>query len=654
MNRYFIYHLVPSTRPGKKWDKKPLLREGFTVDDLEPRDAVVARLTESHALGLYFTEDMRKFFFDLDGCRNPETGELNSIAQESIKRFAGAYMEISVSGTGIHIVGAYSGPRPNHSCRNDDLGIEMYTAGRGMAMGVPLPTSGSMDHDCTGAFMFTLEHHFAPKENSGPIDWTDGHELGWLLPSDDDLINIALRFKAKAEHAFGRKASFLDLWARKVSKLSEAFPDNVSGREFDESGADMALMSWLAWLTGNDCARMLSLAWKSGLVRDKWEKHKTYLQRTITRSLVKNGEFFKPKDTSSPALALASVVSTRTSKLKIRKASEITPEHMIWLWKGWLPKGALCIYAGHGGIGKSTVTLSWASTITKGLLWPDGSKCEHPGKVVIWTGEDGVANTLRPRLEAAGANLDIVDVIEGVEEAGEDVSFDPARHIPLLMEEYKPGDISLLIIDPLVSAIAGNMDKTNEVRRGLQPIVDFANEVGCGVIGLTHFTKGSSGKNPLERILGSGGFGHVARTVIVGTQDEETRDCVVAVAKTNFKLDSSGYTYGLETAFVPSPKGPVETSRVAWKDGVEGSARGILSDLEDIDGEKVSLRKVDAARDYLQIALSSQDLPLKQLAEQGGFSKATLKRARKLLPIKITGSGPNAIWSMPFGPPVIG
>jgi len=646
VNRYFIYSLIPSSRPGKKWDKKPLLREGFTVNDLESRDVALARLSMNQALGLYFTEDMQKFFYDLDGCRNPDTGELSPIAQEAIQRFAGAFMEVSVSGTGIHIVGSYIGPRPNHSCRNDELGIEMYTAGRGMAMGVPIPTSGSMEHDCTGAFLQTIYDHFKPKENSGPIDWREGHELGWLLPADDELIELAKAFKPKAEHVFGRKASFIDLWTRNADKLAKSFPDNVSGRDFDESGADMALMSWLAWITGNDCARMVTLAWKSALVRDKWEKHKTYLQRTITRALVKDGTFFKPMGAATQATSVK-----RPGKMIIRCAEDIPPEEMEWLWKGWLPKGALCIYAGNGGIGKSSVTLSWAATITKGGLWPDGSKCEYPGKVVIWTGEDGIANTLRPRIEANGANLKMVDIVEGVREGDDNRHFDPAVDMPELMEHYKPGEVSLLIIDPLVAAITGNMDKTNEVRRGLKPLIEFANDMGCGVIGLSHFTKGSAGKNPVERLLGSGGFGHVARTVIGGTQEEETKECVVAVAKTNFKLDKAGYKYNIETAYITGPKGPIETSHIVWSEGVAGSARSILAEMEH-DDTKIPERKIEQAKEYLKIALSQQNLPIKQLTEQGGFSKKTLYRAKETLPIRIIGGGKDAVWSMPFGPPI--
>lgn len=646
-NRYFIYHLTPSTRPGKKWDKKPLLREGFTVSDFDSCEVALSRLGNNQALGLYFTEDMRKFFYDLDGCRDADTGELNAIAQEAVQLFVGAYIEISVSGTGIHIVGSYSGPRPNHSCRNDDLGIEMYTAGRGMAMGTPIPSSGSMDMDCTGAFLRVLEQHFKPKDDSGPIEWRDGHELGWLLPDDDELINIAIAFTPKAKHAFGSKATFADLWTRNVSKLSKAFVDNVSGRDFDESAADLALMSWLAFLTGNDCTRMLQLAWKSGLVRDKWEKHKTYLQRTITRSLVKDGEFYKLKG-SPPPKATPEQIKQLRGKVELKQFKGIKMEHITWLWDQWLPRGKLTIYAGPGGVGKSTVAFNLAAIISCGSEWPDGTKPAGPEDVLIWSAEDDPSDTIAPRLTAMGADMNRVHLIgASTDEAGNVLPFDPASDIPSLREQIAEEGlkVALIIIDPIVNAVAGDMNKANDVRRALSAIVEMASDLNCCVIGITHFTKGSGGKNPTERVIGSQAFTAYARMSIAGQKDEETGDCVVIRTKSNISIDQGGFKYRIEPTVI---SGGFSTTKVNWLGAIEGSARQILNDLEPGE-EKVSERKVDAAREFLKIALSQQPLPLKQLTEQGGFSKATLMRAKEQLPIRIERDGNKCIWSMPFG-----
>lgn len=325
-----------------------------------------------------------------------------------------------------------------------------------------------------------------------------------------------------------------------------------------------------------------------------------------------------------------------------KNIGDVDMEPIRWLWPSWLPLGKLVIYAGPGGVGKSTVAFSWAATISKGGKWPDGLTCK-PGRVLIWSGEDDIADTIKPRLVAMGADCSKIEVIQ----TAHGQTFDPARDFAQLKVHFKPGDISLLIIDPIVSAVSGDMNKANDVRRGLQAIVDFASDLDCCVVGITHFNKSSAGKDPTERVTGSQAFTAFARMTIVSQKDKDSGECVVARAKSNISQDNGGLRYKVEPTNL---KGGIETTRINWIESVEGSALDILSDLEPGD-EKISEHKVDQAREFLKIALSQQDLPLKQLVEQGGFSRSTLKRARTLLPIKSTGNGPKAIWSMLIGFP---
>jgi len=84
------------------------------------------------------------------------------------------------------------------------------------------------------------------------------------------------------------------------------------------------------------------------------------------------------------------------------------------------------------------------------------------------------------------------------------------------------GGISLLIIDPIITAVTGDMHKANDVRRSLQTIVDFAAEMRCAVLGITHFAKGTAGKNSAERVIGSQAFAALARMVLVAAKEEES------------------------------------------------------------------------------------------------------------------------------------
>ena len=109
-----------------------------------------------------------------------------------------------------------------------------------------------------------------------------------------------------------------------------------------------------------------------------------------------------------------------------------------------------------------------------GGAWPDGSRCE-PGKVLIWSGEDDVKDTLLPRLMAAGADRQNCHFISGVEQKEQSTPFNLARDMPILKAAVQQlGGIRLLIVDPVAGAVTGDSHKGNEVRNGLQPLVDFA------------------------------------------------------------------------------------------------------------------------------------------------------------------------------------
>ncbi len=313
--RFFLYHLTPSTQPHKLWDKRPVYDGGDSANLLYAWEAEQRQAAwgTGYCLGYHFAPDSGRFFYDIDGCRNPVTGELTEKAHEAIALFrvAGAYMEVSVSGTGVHIVGKYRGARPVHGCKNEALGLELYTGGRGMAIGTPYEGNGSPNADCTEMLQYVIACYFPPSPaTEGPAGWSEGHELGWVLPDDAELIRRAMSFNG-AGSAFGSKASFADLWTANEAALAVNYPD-VNGRAYDASSGDFALAGRLAWLTGNDCPRIERLMRQSALVRDKWDRKDYLCERTILRALVKDGEFYDPKYRESQASALSTVPSAPT------------------------------------------------------------------------------------------------------------------------------------------------------------------------------------------------------------------------------------------------------------------------------------------------------------------------------------------------------
>ncbi|WP_243857884.1 AAA family ATPase [Janthinobacterium sp. 75] len=330
--------------------------------------------------------------------------------------------------------------------------------------------------------------------------------------------------------------------------------------------------------------------------------------------------------------------------VKIRCGADIKPLPITWLWPGWVPAGKLTILAGAAGTGKTTLALALAGVITTGGRWPDGSECKGGGNVLIWSSEDVADDTLVPRLIASGADLARCHFIEGIAQDGESVPFDPSQDIPDLRRAVDAiGGVSLLLIDPIVSAVAGDMHRANDVRRSLQAVVDFADAHGCAVIGITHFAKGGAGKAPQDRVIGSQAFGALARMVLVTAKEEGSNRRVMARAKSNIAPDDGGVAYSLELATIA---GGIEATHAVWAGAIEGTAREILGDVEHDDSEGGGER-LDAEQ-FLRDLLADGPLPTRQIkadADGAGYSWATVRRAQKSLGILAIKGGMKAGWT---------
>jgi hypothetical protein len=213
-----------------------------------------------YALGFWMTADCGYWFFDIDGCA--VDGVLSEFAAGMAACFPGALMEWSSSKRGIHIIGKTAAPIGEHRSRDiHKLHMEFYTEGRGIAFGLDGIAQGNAD-SCHDAMVATLIGKYFPPRVAG--ERGDGPRAEWRGPADDDaLIAKALAARAGAASVFGGKATFGQLWRGEVELSSEH---------------DMALASHLAFWTGCDEERIERLMRKSGLAREKWNEHRTYLR----------------------------------------------------------------------------------------------------------------------------------------------------------------------------------------------------------------------------------------------------------------------------------------------------------------------------------------------------------------------------------------
>jgi putative DNA primase/helicase len=319
--------------------------------------------------------------------------------------------------------------------------------------------------------------------------------------------------------------------------------------------------------------------------------------------------------------------------------ADLTPQPVSWLWRDWLALGKLHILAGAPGQGKTTIALAMAATVTIGGRWPDGSRSER-GNVLIWSGEDDPADTLLPRLIAGGADKRRVHFISGTRTNGELQPFDPANDMMQLAEQAKRiGDVRLIVVDPVVSAVTGDSHKNAEVRRALQPLVDLGASM--------HFSKGGQGQEPAARVIGSVAFTAVARVVLVAAKvkGEDGQDRrILARGKSNIGPDDGGFEYSI--AQVEALPG-IHASCIEWGTAVAGSARELLRDPED---ETEEANAQDSAAAFLQEVLKDDLVPVKSIeaeAKEAGLAWRTIRRASDALGVvKRRGAENRWYWSL--------
>jgi hypothetical protein len=340
------------------------------------------------------------------------------------------------------------------------------------------------------------------------------------------------------------------------------------------------------------------------------------------------------------------------------RGSEIKPEPIGWLWEGWLARGKLHILAGAPGTGKTTIALSLAATITKGGRYPDGAQEEVPGSVVVWSGEDGIEDTLYPRALAMGADPEKLLFVGDVRNGKSTRAFDPAHDMNALLKTIENArDVKLLIVDPVVNAVSGDSHKNTEVRRALQPIVDLAARLDIAIIGISHFSKGTSGNNPVERVTGSIAFSALARVVFAVAKIEDNDGkgkSLLTRAKSNIGPDGGGFYYSIEQVSVPGVDG-VQSSAIVWQEAVAGGACELLAKAEntiDMDEQVVLSETQQWLKNFLLDVGTIDKKEIMKLARKNYFSERTIQRARKKLgityEIKGFGGDKKSMWSLPL------
>ena len=375
------------------------------------------------------------------------------------------------------------------------------------------------------------------------------------------------------------------------------------------------------------------------------DEHDTPWQKDTTN----NRKFTLPDHVSSD--------QTYDGHVTLRRLDKVERENIRWLWDGVIARGKITMLAGDPGLGKSFLTMDLAARASRGGPWPMGSKGQtEPMSVLVLSAEDDPGDTIRPRLEDAGADLGSVLYIESIDWPGGGKTTLPlldrdAEAIALSLVQmhrhmqHPPG---LVIIDP-ISAYLGKIDANNnaDVRRVLGKLSMIAERFDVAILCITHLNKSQQSKL-IYRSMGSLAFTAAARQAWLVAKDPNRPDSRVLVPiKSNIRGTLSGVSFTIQSD--DEGRGRVEYARSPEGVTLEGLELDTANTSDHAaGGQQVSER--DEASRFLRELLASGPVEAGEViaeAERAGLSVATLRRAKSDLGVvskRIQPPGEPARW----------
>lgn len=327
----------------------------------------------------------------------------------------------------------------------------------------------------------------------------------------------------------------------------------------------------------------------------------------------------------------------RTGTGKRINMNDVAPESVSWLWGGRIARGKFTLIDGDPGEGKSLLTIDVAARVSTGQPLPDDPVASaEPGKVLFLLCEDDLADTVSPRLIAAGADRRQIEVLPGL------LKF-PSQ-LDVLESEIAELGASLVIIDPLNGYIDGKVNTHNDhqVRSALTPLVELAARRKVAIVGVRHLNKQMGGP---AKYRGGGSIAYtgLARSVLmVGVDPEDESARILAVSKGNLSQRPPSLRFAIvETA----DKQP----RIDWRGPCAITADELcaLADATDSQGARRD------ARDFLAEQLAGGERPAEEIysaAEKQGIARRTLRRAKRDLDLEDRRDGRVWLWRLPSEP----
>ena len=314
-------------------------------------------------------------------------------------------------------------------------------------------------------------------------------------------------------------------------------------------------------------------------------------------------------------------------ELKIINMADIQSQKIEWLWYPFIPYGKLTIIQGDPGDGKTTLVLNLAAKLSKGIGLDEDMQVSEPMNIIYQTAEDGLADTVKPRLEAADADCEKIMVID---ESEKSLSMVDER----LEQAIIQTNARLLILDPIQAYLGGGMDmnRANEARDMTKKLGLLAEKYKCAIILIGHMNK-AAGNKAAYRGMGSIDFFAVARSVLlVGRIEGEPDLRAVVQIKNNLAAFGHSKAFRLtETGF-------------EWIGDYEITADEVLGGIAPKVNKLEQAKKM--LRELAETSTSVQSSEIFDMAEDLNISKRTLENAKKELGIKARRIGNSWYWDL--------
>ena len=327
----------------------------------------------------------------------------------------------------------------------------------------------------------------------------------------------------------------------------------------------------------------------------------------------------------------ASSAVQRPVRLVLTPAASVRTRRQQWLWADRIPMDTPSIFAGRGGEGKTTFALDLIAQLTLGTL--PGEHHGTPASVLIWSGEDRPETVLLPRLNAAGADLERVHLITGVErDEGTDTTPSFPADVAALETAITSTGAVVAMLDPLTSTTGGDLHKVADVRRTLDALAEVTHRTGAVVLGIMHFNKGQGHAG--DKLSGSHAFRDAVRSLFLFARDDESGHRIVTQEKNNYAEEvAASLAYDLVSTEVATDDGEtVHVARVVHLGESDVSVQDLIDRTREDPEQRQERGEAEAFLiDYLKgtEAFEAPAADVLKAARASGFSDQQVKDARR-------------------------